>query len=109
MRCINGFTRWLVCFRMMCNAVGLTMRSNCRHRLIVGSILESKCNWIRNGRSNASRLQDIWSMMTIAMIEGMMTPHGRSPTSTPQSSMIAARSELEGCFVYVVCWNAVCE
>jgi hypothetical protein len=42
-------------------------------------------------------------MTAIAVIRGTMTPHGRSPSSTPKSSMITARSELEGCFVYAVC------
>jgi hypothetical protein len=40
-------------------------------------------------------------MMAIAVIGGMTT-HGRSPSSTPKSSMIATRSELEDCVMCAV-------
>jgi hypothetical protein len=46
-------------------------------------------------------LQDIRSMTTIAVIGGMTT-HGMSPSSTPKSSMIATRSELEDCVMCAV-------
>jgi hypothetical protein len=38
-----------------------------------------------------ARLQDIWSMMAIAVIVGMTARRGRSPSSSLKSSMIAAR------------------
>jgi hypothetical protein len=58
-------------------------------------------------RSNAARLQDIWSMAMIDVIGGTTTPSGRSPSSTLKSSIIAMRSELEGCFVYDICCMCV--
>jgi hypothetical protein len=91
---------WLVCLTKSCSVVGRSMRKGHRRHLIIGKILGTRCN----GFSNTAILQDIWSMAAIDMIGGgggMTTHHGRSPSSTWKSSMIAAWSEFGVCVIEV--------